>query len=91
MDPYLQNLNSKEAHTTVPLQYCQYLMHEHSHITQAERAMDSRTNANFDQFRFLGNDHLPLAKVNINTYFSLRAKCWLEGGVVGPFPRNLNK
>ena len=66
-------------------------MHEHSHITQAVRAMDSCTNANFDQFRFLGNDHLPLPKVNINTYFSLRAKCWLEGGVVGPFPRNLNK
>ena len=34
--------------------------------------------------------HLPLPKANINTYFSLRAKCWLRGGVGGQFPRNLN-
>ena len=27
--------------------------------------------------------------VNINTYFSLRAKCWLRGGVGGQFPRNV--
>ena len=25
--------------------------------------------------------NLPLPKANINTYFSLRAKCWLRGGV----------
>ena len=25
-----------------------------------------------------------------NTYFSLRAKCWVRGGVGGQFPRNLN-
>ena len=25
---------------------------------------------------------------NINTYLSLRAKCWLRGGVGGQFPRN---
>ena len=27
--------------------------------------------------------------VNINTYFSLRAKCWLREGVGGQFPRNV--
>ena len=27
--------------------------------------------------------------VNINTYFSLRAKCWLRGGVGGQFPGNV--
>ena len=26
---------------------------------------------------------------NINTYFSLRAKCWLRGGMGGQFPRNV--
>ena len=34
--------------------------------------------------------HLPLPYVNINTYFSLRAKCWIRGGVGGQFPRTLN-
>ena len=34
--------------------------------------------------------HLPLPKSNINTYFSLSAKCWIRGGVGGQFPRNLN-
>ena len=34
--------------------------------------------------------HLPLPYANIITYFSLRAKCWLRGGVGGQFPRNLN-
>ena len=29
-------------------------------------------------------------KANINTYFSLREKWWLRGGVGGQFPRNLN-
>ena len=33
--------------------------------------------------------HLPLPLANINTYFSLRAKCWLRGGVGEQFPRNL--
>ena len=33
--------------------------------------------------------HLPLPQTNINTYFSLRAKCWLRGGVGGLFPRNV--
>ena len=91
MDPYLQNLNSKEAHTTKLCSTVSTLCMSTAIFTQAVTAMDSCTNANFNQFRFLGNDHLPLPKVNINTYFSLRAKCWLEGGVVGPFPRNLNK
>ena len=31
---------------------------------------------------------LPLPKANINTYFSLREKRWLRGGVGGQFPRN---
>ena len=30
-----------------------------------------------------------LMLVNINTYFSLRAKCWLRGGVGGQFPGNV--
>ena len=33
--------------------------------------------------------HLPLPYANINTYFSLRAKWWLRGGVGVHFPRNL--
>ena len=32
--------------------------------------------------------HPPLPYANIYTYFSLRAKCWLRGGVGGQFPRN---
>ena len=32
--------------------------------------------------------HIPLPSANINTYFSLVAKCWLRGGVGGQFPRN---
>ena len=31
--------------------------------------------------------HLLLPWDNINTYFSLRAKCWLKGGVGGQFPK----
>ena len=31
---------------------------------------------------------LPLPKANINTYFLLREKRWLRGGVGGQFPRN---
>ena len=30
-----------------------------------------------------------LLKLPINTYFSLRAKCWLRGGVGGQCPRNV--
>ena len=33
-------------------------------------------------------DYLTLPYANIYTYFSLRAKCWLRGGVGGQFPRN---
>ena len=33
--------------------------------------------------------HLPLPYANINTYFSLREKCWLKEGVGGQFPRSL--
>ena len=32
---------------------------------------------------------LPLPLANINTYFSLRAKGWLRGGVGGQFPRKV--
>ena len=39
--------------------------------------------------RFWEIAHLPLAEANINTYFLLRAKCWLRGGVGGQFPRNV--
>ena len=31
-----------------------------------------------------------LLKLPINTYFSLKAKCWLRGGVGGSFPGNFN-
>ena len=33
--------------------------------------------------------HLPLPYANINTYFSLGAKCWLRGGVGGQFPKDV--
>ena len=33
--------------------------------------------------------HLPLPWVVFNTYFSLKAKCWLRGGVGGQFPRHV--
>ena len=39
-----------------------------------------------DQFRFLENCLPTPPQANINTYFSLRAKCWLRGGVGGYFP-----
>ena len=32
---------------------------------------------------------LPLPQANINTFFSLRAKCWLRGGAGRQFPRNV--
>ena len=35
--------------------------------------------------------HLPLPYANINAQFSLRAKCWLRGRVVGQFLGNLNR
>ena len=31
--------------------------------------------------RFWENADLPLPQANVNTYFSLRSKCWLRGGV----------
>ena len=40
-------------------------------------------------WRFWETAHLPLSKANIDTYLSLRAKCWLRGGVGGQFPRNV--
>ena len=33
--------------------------------------------------------HSPLPYANINTYFSLRAKCRLREGAGGQFPRNV--
>ena len=39
---------------------------------------------------FCATDHLPLPWASINTYFSLRAKCWLRGGAGVHFPRNLD-
>ena len=44
---------------------------------------------NNDLLRFWETAHLPLPQTNINTYFSLRAKCWCRGGVGGQFPRNV--
>ena len=38
---------------------------------------------------FWDTAHLPLPYDNMNTYSSLRAKCWLKGGVCGQFPRNI--
>ena len=38
--------------------------------------------------RFWETAHLLLPYTNINTYFSLTAKCWLSGGV-WQFPRNV--
>ena len=43
----------------------------------------------FKQCDHYTSAHLPLPLVNINTYFSLRAKCWLRGGVGGQFPINV--
>ena len=40
-------------------------------------------------WRFWETAHLPLPKANIDTYLSLRVKCWLRGGVGGQFPRNV--
>ena len=40
-----------------------------------------------DQLRFLGNCPPTLPYAIIITYFSLRAKCWLRGGVGGQFPK----
>ena len=37
--------------------------------------------------RFWETTHLPLPEANINTYFLLRSKWWLWGGVGGKFPR----
>ena len=34
--------------------------------------------------------YLPLPEAYINTYLSLREKCWLTGGVGGQIPRNLS-
>ena len=39
--------------------------------------------------RFWETTNIPLPQANINTYFSLRGKCWLKGAVGGQFPRNL--
>ena len=39
--------------------------------------------------RFWETAHLPLPLANINTYFSLKAKCLLRGGVGGQFTRNI--
>ena len=39
--------------------------------------------------RFWETAQLPLPWANINTYFSLKAKCWLRRGVGGQFPRNV--
>ena len=44
---------------------------------------------NSDQSGFLGNCPPTLSLSHI-TYLSLRAKCWLRGGVGGQFPKNLN-
>ena len=35
---------------------------------------------------YLFTVHLPLSEANINTYFSLKAKCWLRRGGGGHFP-----
>ena len=43
-----------------------------------------------DQFSFWKTAHLTVPYVNINNYFSLRAKCWVRRGVGRQFPRNLN-
>ena len=40
---------------------------------------------NVDQWGFWETAHLPLPWTKINSYFSLRAKCWLRGGVGGQF------
>ena len=37
--------------------------------------------------RFWETAHIPLPYDNINTFFSLRKKCWPKGGVEGQFPR----
>ena len=44
---------------------------------------------NPDHFTFLGNCPPTPPLLNINTYFLLREKCWLRGGVGGQFHRNV--
>ena len=43
----------------------------------------------WDHYTFLVKCPPTLLLANINTYFPLRAKCWLRGGVGGHFPSNL--
>ena len=45
------------------------------------------TKGNGIVIHFWETAHLPLPYTNINTYFSLRAKCWLRGGVGRQFPK----
>ena len=40
--------------------------------------------------RFWETTHLPLPKANINTYFSLGAKCWLRERYVGSLAETYN-
>ena len=42
-----------------------------------------------DHYTFLGNCPPTPPRNQHETYFSLRAKCWLRGGVGGQFPRNV--
>ena len=47
-------------------------------------------NLNFGSIiRLWETAHLPLPYADINTFFSLSAKCWLRGRVGGQFPRNV--
>ena len=45
----------------------------------------------FDHYIYVsGKLYLPLPLAKINTvYFSLKAKCWLRGGLGDQFPRNV--
>ena len=39
--------------------------------------------------KFYKINSVSIIEANINTYFSLREKCELRGGVGGQFPRNI--
>ena len=46
---------------------------------------------NWINVSFCETGQLPLPLLNVNICFSLGAKCWVQGGVGGQFPRNLLK
>ena len=61
-------------------------------IGDRKRLRDLEKSSNYGSLwiiiRLRETAHLPLPKVNFNTYFSLRTKCWFMRREGGQFPRN---